>query len=163
MGHDIFGEELHGAQDFLVVEAAHGEVGAEVLDAGALEFLDAGDAVVGVADDGAVLEYVVQGDGGFGSLATPFLDVVVDFAAAVLEPASPEEHIEDPFEVGGGVFYGLLVGLGDRTYNGRRGTSDAGLLVPASADFRTKRLSRSSAGAVSMTTAMQRLCPPDMQ
>ena len=36
MRHDLFGEKFHGAQDFLVVEAAHGEVCAEVLYASAL-------------------------------------------------------------------------------------------------------------------------------
>ena len=96
-----------------MVQAAHCEVRAQIADSAPLQFFYAADAIVRVADDRAVFEDVIQRGGRLGSRPAPFVYLVMHFAAAVRESAAPQQHVENPLQMGGGIAPGALHRFGD--------------------------------------------------
>ena len=124
-----------------------------------LQQLDSADAVIRVAHDGAVLEHVIQ-----PSRARSFAFVANRLccgesrcrrlgtrrARAACPTPTPDAALR--CAAPSSVVSATCIYL-------KKGTSEAGRSTPAASHFSANRLSRSSAGAVSMTTAMQRLWP----
>ena len=102
MGHDLAGEQFHRAHHLGVWNAAEIEIADKIVEALGLQRLDLGNALIGRADDGAVLGEVLIARGRLGALVAEVIDAMPHFAAAGKSPA-PLDHVQHPIEGRAGV------------------------------------------------------------
>ena len=96
---------------FFAGHAAEGEVAAEVFYALRLQCLYLGDALFGRSDDGAMLGYMVEGEGRLAARSAPFFYAAACLARAV-EGAAPLEQVYHPAQRVVCLVTGFLLGLG---------------------------------------------------